>query len=680
MAQTNKHDAQYFIDIAWDALVAGNAADSLSALIKMAGRAENEYGYGPDSPFSSERLKVARFLLTYRYPELHQVSDEVKRIFALVATWKSFLSHFQIDYQTEKEAWDKAELIAPLLGIDYVLDEDLKAMHGAIWGGNGEAIGEYPRISYEKRTELSLQFSILQSKSLTARTAFCRATRFAKRSGLVEYQKIGPPDNLELEHGLNELAELGFIDLNPDLSMIQLEQLTSLLTLKDLRQLAVKHGIRPYGPKYRLAEEIIAQVDRIEVNNLLLPLKNKKYARLLLSDLPHIIQYTNESFDLGIYVKWIERVPCLNLPPPTRSEQPPPTPDKDLKPHFRFDDPLVYLKEEWSKTEVQLMRRIWDSNCDEIVRDLANKYAWDFMWYVTDAILAYLPTDRLVTVKQALEGEYKLTHVRGNALMYFGQARIAELEVKIREPRLLDCAACGKQLREWSIHPKLARRVGHKIHFCNDCYTKALFRSFRSDTTSMSKEEMLDQLAELAVAMESIPLAKFVEDPNLEMVSDEKQVAIVKALIALPLYREYVEAFGSWLKALISARILEDGKQISVFGTRCIARDGHECLSLSEKVIDDWLSERNIPHEKEPLYPYHDYLNPLEKKRADWQVGESLIEYAGLMDNPEYAARLGAKQELAIEFGLSLIIIEPEDILQLDKKLGHLSNLASYEV
>ena len=49
-----------------------------------------------------------------------------------------------------------------------------------------------------------------------------------------------------------------------------------------------------------------------------------------------------------------------------------------------------------------------------------------------------------------------------------------------------------------------------------------------------------------------------------------------------------------------------------------------------------------------------------------------MIEYAGLMDEPEYAAKMEAKRELADRLGLSLIVIEPDDLAKLDKKLGHL--------
>ena len=139
----------------------------------------------------------------------------------------------------------------------------------------------------------------------------------------------------------------------------------------------------------------------------------------------------------------------------------------------------------------------------------------------------------------------------------------------------------------------------------------------------------------------------------------------------MPLQKKFVEVFGSWLQALMLAGILENGTQRMSRGVRCIANDGHICNSLAEKTIDDWLYSHNIHHEKEPFYPYHFRLNPT-KLRADWKAQNILIEFAGLMDEPDYAAKMKAKQEIAKEFGLPLIILEPEDILNLDLKLANL--------
>jgi len=83
------------------------------------------------------------------------------------------------------------------------------------------------------------------------------------------------------------------------------------------------------------------------------------------------------------------------------------------------------------------------------------------------------------------------------------------------------------------------------------------------------------------------------------------------------------------------------------------------------------LSAHNIRHEKEPHYPYHVHLN-VSGMRADWKVRDILIEYAGMMNEPSYAAKIKAKQELAKEFRVSLIILEPNDIFDLNIKLKSL--------
>jgi hypothetical protein len=283
-----------------------------------------------------------------------------------------------------------------------------------------------------------------------------------------------------------------------------------------------------------------------------------------------------------------------------------------------------------------------------------------------DAVSNYLPEERLEWFKAACERAG--THVWYNLLMYYGQVRLMEMGIKVREARLLDCAACGKRFLESSIPPSVARRVDHRIHFCASCYEKALFATPERRHRGLSQAEMLNRVGLLAAALEAVPTASLVKAGHLRGLSEEKQIDTVRALLSMPDYQSYVDRFGSWLKVLILAGVLEDGTQPSLLGTRCVARDGHECLSLAEKTIDDWLSTRQIRHDKEPAYPYDPQLNPTGM-RADWRVGDVFVEYAGLMDEPEYAAKMELKGELCARSGFSLIIIEPGDVLCLDDKL-----------
>lgn len=132
--------------------------------------------------------------------------------------------------------------------------------------------------------------------------------------------------------------------------------------------------------------------------------------------------------------------------------------------------------------------------------------------------------------------------------------------------------------------------------------------------------------------------------------------------------------FGTWFAGLVATGALPEGVLVTARGIRCLARDGHECHSLDEQRIDDWLSSRGIPHEREPYYPSHPTLNPAGRRRGDWRVGSTFIEYFGLAGDEQYDRKSGEKIILAAELGLSLIAIMPEDVSNLDSCLALLKH------
>jgi len=131
--------------------------------------------------------------------------------------------------------------------------------------------------------------------------------------------------------------------------------------------------------------------------------------------------------------------------------------------------------------------------------------------------------------------------------------------------------------------------------------------------------------------------------------------------------------FGTWFRALAETGALPEGALPTVRGVRCLAQDGHACHSLEEQRVDDWLSAHRIQHEREPLYPAHPQLNPRGTRRADWLVGDSYVEYFGLVGDPAYERKLDEKTLLAHTCGIALISIYPSDLEQLEGKLGHLA-------
>ena len=601
-------------------------------------------------------------LLSYDYQALKGISETLRRDFAFSVVWRRYCY----------DIWDEAnEPLAVILGSDFVLDIDVNAMRKQLYGQVWRDDAVLP-ITYEERDQMWPELGMLSSMSLASRKVFLRLVQsFQIRSGFAECRAEtlftdGLPKPPQVDRALDELAEAGLIDLQPNT-----HELLMNLTTKDLKQFGFDRGINSTGPKQRLIERLVAGLADEDLKSLLARKLHRGtlYVRPLVHSSPVLKKYIWAEFErLELYTNWVRQFECSpqgafavpqSLTQPARRSS-------DLAPWAGgHGDPRNGLR----TSELALARRIWDRGCDAIVTELADRYTWDAPFYISDAISNYLPPKRLQWFKAACERGG--THVWYNLLMYYGQVRLMEMGIKFREPRLLNCAACGKRFLESSVRLSLARRVDRRIHFCTSCYEQALFATHERTRRKMSQDKTLEQVALLATAVEGVPTASFFRAGDLRGFSDEKQIHTVKALLVMPDYQSYVDRFGSWLRVLILAGVLEDGTQPSVLGTRCIAEDGHECFSLAEKTIDDWLSRRQIAHEKEPAYRYDPQLNPTGM-RADWGAGKVYIEYAGLMGEPEYAAKMELKRELCDKLGVPLIIIEPGDVLCLDEKLRQL--------
>lgn len=136
----------------------------------------------------------------------------------------------------------------------------------------------------------------------------------------------------------------------------------------------------------------------------------------------------------------------------------------------------------------------------------------------------------------------------------------------------------------------------------------------------------------------------------------------------------YKAKYGSWFKTLIATNILDSESRETFYGTMTLSLDGHECRSLAEKTIDDWLFMNKIKHSIEPYYPLDSELNPSGLLRADWKVGKYFIEYFGLMSKEEYKNKTVKKIKLCKKNNIKLISLFPEDLLSLGKKLKLLTS------
>lgn len=125
--------------------------------------------------------------------------------------------------------------------------------------------------------------------------------------------------------------------------------------------------------------------------------------------------------------------------------------------------------------------------------------------------------------------------------------------------------------------------------------------------------------------------------------------------------------FGTWNKAIKAAGFIPNKV---VFSKRYTANDGHRCDSLSEKIVDDWLSARNIKHEIHVRYPWGNGMS------ADFKVGDYWIELFGLSGQfKNYDCLMTQKLELIKQYNLKLVKLYLSDIFprnNLNTKLNHL--------
>ncbi len=120
-----------------------------------------------------------------------------------------------------------------------------------------------------------------------------------------------------------------------------------------------------------------------------------------------------------------------------------------------------------------------------------------------------------------------------------------------------------------------------------------------------------------------------------------------------------IRAFGSWNSAIIQVGLTpyRSHSERMYRRSRTVASDGHKCDSVSEALIDNWLTDHGIPHERDARYPD-------TKHRADWLIdGRVFIEYFGLAkDSRRYDRSIAKKKLLCKRHGIPLIEVYPDDL------------------
>jgi hypothetical protein len=194
-----------------------------------------------------------------------------------------------------------------------------------------------------------------------------------------------------------------------------------------------------------------------------------------------------------------------------------------------------------------------------------------------------------------------------------------------------------------------------------------LFDSFKRIGSNSDVKDSIVDLRELLELLGYIPSKNATLYSMYCNISREKFVKFINLQKKTFWPIRYSMVYGNWLNAVVATGYLgKEGFKKTLYGYKVIAKDGHVCNSFAEKIIDDWLYNNNIEHEKEPAYPdcIRDFLN--SKVRADWKIGDIYVEYFGLQTNKDYAKKTEDKIMSCQLKGVSLLPLYPGDEFHLD--------------
>jgi hypothetical protein len=487
---------------------------------------------------------------------------------------------------------------------------------------------------------------------------------------------------------IKTLSNIGLLNMEITLSD-QLE----LLTLKELRLLAQSVGIEfPPKKKADIIFKLIAQIpnDILKrkfsewLNDPLAPYNRSKitWLRFNVSNIRRLRVFLLEEYArLEVYLFTItfglpdaertikkEKARFSSQQQESNNQQEEHTNTKNH--HFEnTEDRNLQIIASNSEQEIKIIDRYWNKECDQILEKLITDKPDTLPNEEVLAAVVKNFQQRGILESYQVDTANKYDEYNWRSVLnIYITAKIRKNAYYQLSSREMVCPGCGTKFLEWSVPLREALHVCMQVQFCSNCYN-AIFYGYAQNSTSMTTlndQELLNRLFHLGETLQNIPLRNIITWPKLPSVPAERQIAVGKAFLQMPTYSMYIERFGTWLNALVRAGLLNDGHLKTARGIQCLASDGHLCLSLPEKVIDDWLTSHAFVHEKEVRYDFDSEFNPSNRSRADWKVGNVYIEYAGLMEDPEYARKMKYKANLSEKKGFQLIIIEPKDLENLN--------------
>lgn len=311
----------------------------------------------------------------------------------------------------------------------------------------------------------------------------------------------------------------------------------------------------------------------------------------------------------------------------------------------------------------------WTESHDRMLQDWARKYGRGWQHYYSSEGHQYIRE-----IDQEAFEEWKKhdplceEYVWYNVIFNFIAARFVQqkFEDLLPDPFTAFCESCSLEFDSRSIEGAL---LGYSYdRLCNVCIYKAFVTEGAHD---VDRELMEWWIPEISRTLERIISQAIVTQPKSEIPLGspaDPSVSAIALLSIRPNLRRVKEEYGSWLGALTATGVIgEEGVRTSR-GTRCLAEDGHVCLSFGEKTIDDLLYRAGIEHTREPMYPNSNF-------RADFEINGTLVEYFGLSGDEEYDRKIVKKRKIAKEYRVELMEIYPKQLLDPKRLINRLRGL-----
>lgn len=226
-------------------------------------------------------------------------------------------------------------------------------------------------------------------------------------------------------------------------------------------------------------------------------------------------------------------------------------------------------------------------------------------------------------------------HIRNSTSLYCSRSCAARINNVVHRKRLKDLHVCARA--------GCGKNISTRLTYCSRA-------CFRTEHTEYSPETLVKKIYVLSRKLQRTPAKR-----EMGRLADM-----------------CVRAFGSWNNAVQIAGLKphrsESDRMFKRIRTK--ARDGHVCDSISEALIDNWLTQNRIPHIRDAAYPS-------TRHKADWGIStKTFVEYFGLAkDSPRYDRSIKEKRKLCQKHRITLIELYPADLYptsQLDYKLKSL--------